>query len=160
MIEIELANKKGTAIIDDCDSDLLAFRWRKMSTGYACRGQRESKTRVVTYLMHRMVLERIVGRELATMEYCDHINGNRLDNRRSNLRLATQKQNQQNRRRKRNTDNPYKGIYFDKQRNKWRADIFVNGSHITLGQFSTPELAHKAYCEAAKQHFGEFAKFD
>ena len=87
----------------------------------------------------------------------DHINGNVLDNRRSNLRICTKHQNTMNKI-VTNTSG-YKGVSWHKRDKKWQAQIKINYVNIHLGLFSTPELAHKAYCEAAIKYHGEFARF-
>ena len=88
----------------------------------------------------------------------DHINGDPKDNRWSNLRAATPKQNQANKRRQKNNTSGFKGVSWDKDAQNWRADIRVEYRHLALGYFNTPEEAHYAYCAAAKKHFGEFAR--
>lgn len=149
------------ALVDDCDADIAHQGWRLMRGGrglwYACRG---SKTVPKTVSMHRIILERILGRSLNTGEYCDHINGNGLDNRRANLRLATSSQNGANRRRASNNSSGYKGVSWNRVTGKWQAMIRVNKRQINLGSYATPEAAHQAYCEAAQKHFGEFARFN
>lgn len=88
----------------------------------------------------------------------DHINGDRKDNRISNLRLATNAQNAANSRRRAHNTSGFKGAFFHKRRNRWMAQIGVNGRQFHLGYFDTPEAAHAAYCEAAREHYGEFAR--
>jgi hypothetical protein len=85
----------------------------------------------------------------------DHINGNRADNRISNLRLAATAQNAQNRRRRRDNKSGLKGVRSNGE--KWRASIRQNGRRHHLGYFDTAALAHAAYHEAAQKLFGEFA---
>ena len=62
-------------------------------------------------------------------------------------------------RKERNNTSGYKGVSFHKDTGMYRARIMVRGVSIHLGAFRRPELAHAAYCEAAKKHFGEFARF-
>lgn len=83
----------------------------------------------------------------------DHINGNRADNRFSNLRLATVAQNRCNSRARK----ILKGITKNSS-NTWSAQITVNKKRIYLGSFSDPQLAHEAYWEAAQKYHGEFAR--
>jgi hypothetical protein len=85
----------------------------------------------------------------------DHVNGNSLDNRRSNLRLVTTQQNAFNRRLCADNKVGFKGVALVKG-GKYQATLKVNDKAIYLGRFATPELAHAAYCSAAKEHFGEF----
>lgn len=86
----------------------------------------------------------------------DHINLDRADNRFLNLRHATQAQNGANRTKYRNNTSGWKGA--SRYRSGWRAQIQVNGENIYLGTYRTPEEAHDAYCAAARQNFGEFAR--
>lgn len=88
----------------------------------------------------------------------DHINGVTYDNRASNLRLATASQNQANSVIRKDNTSGYKGVCFNKKRNKWRARIYINNKQISIGYFDTPELAHMAYCKLAIELKGEFAR--
>jgi len=90
----------------------------------------------------------------------DHRNGVPLDNRRSNLRLATQSQNRQNRRKRENTTSRYIGVCFDKQTGKWKARIKTNGREICLGRFDSEIEAALAYDAAARKYHGEFARLN
>ena len=80
-------------------------------------------------------------------KYIDHMNGDKLDNRICNLRLATNQENQ------RNTSKP-KGYHY--ARGKWRACIMLNKKYKHLGYFLTEELAAAAYSKAARELFGDF----
>ena len=80
--------------------------------------------------------------------FIDHINRDRSDNRICNLRLATNQQNQGNRK--------CKGFSWDKKSKKWAARIKVNGKSKYLGAFECPLLARLAYEKAVQIHFGEF----
>lgn len=139
------------AIVDIEDGDLAGFNWtasiRKSSKVYATRNANHSQ-------MHRIILERMLKRQLVTNEEVDHIDGDCLNNRRENLRLATHSQNQKNRRRNENNLSGYKGVQAHGK--GWKARITSNGRNIYLGVFYTPEEAHDAYCEAAKELHGEF----
>jgi len=85
----------------------------------------------------------------------DHINGNRSDNRRSNLRLATRNQNQHNRSARLDNKLGIKGVCKHKQCNRYQAKIWVNSKCIHLGLFETQEEAKEAYRVAAlKYHIG------
>ncbi len=78
----------------------------------------------------------------------DHINGNRIDNRIKNLRLVTNRQNQQNR--KRHREGKLVGCYFDKSTGKYEAQIEIGGKMIYLGRYKTEQEAHEAYEIACK----------
>lgn len=107
-------------------------------------------------LMHRIILSRVLNRELLPHEQVDHVDLNPLNNRVSNLRLATPSQNCVNKKKRSDSTSPYKGVTYQKDSKNWRAYIFENGHIRTLGCFKTPELAHAAYCERAKELHGEF----
>jgi hypothetical protein len=109
--------------------------------------------------VHREILG-LLPCELAGMRV-DHVDGNGLNNRRSNLRICTNSQNSMNRRPIRNKRyTSFKGIYFEPERLLWVAAIQVNGKTIKLGRFRQEEEAARAYDQAAKQHFGEFARLN
>jgi len=90
----------------------------------------------------------------------DHRNNDGLDNRRSNLRLATHPENMQNRRKLKNTSSQYIGVDFDKESGKWRARIKVNGKRIYLGRFDSEIEAARAYDAAAKKYYGKYARLN
>ena len=90
--------------------------------------------------------------------HVDHINGDGLDNRIANLRLATSSQNAANNRRKNPPASGFKGAYKSSTGAGWFSHIYVGGKKIYLGSFSTAEEAHMAYVEAAERHHGEFAR--
>jgi len=104
--------------------------------------------------MHRL----IAGLEFGDGREVDHINLDSLDNCRSNLRVTDRTGNMRNRRRRRTNRSGFKGVSFFKRDGNWKSRIVVDGKEIWLGYFSTPEAAHAAYCEAAKQYHGEFAR--
>jgi hypothetical protein len=156
-ITIELTQGRFTQI-DDIDADLAKLKWYAVTVHGSFYAVRHSArpNRAMVYL-HRIILERMIGRSLTKTEFTDHINGNPLDNRRANLRLATNTENMRNRGKYRTNTSGYKGVDWRRGAGKWRAVIKVNGKQIYLGLFTTPELAHAAYCEAAKKYHGEFA---
>ena len=88
----------------------------------------------------------------------DHKNGQRHDNRISNLRLATHRQNMANSRSRQNNTSGFKGVSLFKPTGRWMAYIVVNYKRIYLGYFSHAEDAARAYDDAAREHFGEFAR--
>jgi hypothetical protein len=86
----------------------------------------------------------------------DHRNREGLDNRKSNLRIATRSQNNCNRKQKKGTSK-YRGVCWNEKHKKWRAYISFNGIYKSLGYFENEEEAGRAYDEAAKIYHGEFA---
>ncbi len=135
------------AIADQEDAEYLQqFNWLQNSNGEAYRCLVDRRT----ISMHRDLLGS------PTLEI-DHKNGNRLDNRRSNLRLATHSQNLANSRIRPNNKSGFKGVNKGTGNARWAARITVNYKLIQLGLFNSPENAALAYDEAARHYFGEFA---
>lgn len=88
----------------------------------------------------------------------DHISGNQLDNRRENLRVCTRKQNQQNRtKNNRNNSSGFRGVSWDRFRNKWVAQLSLDYKHIYLGRFDDIEDAKETVKRAILERHGEFA---
>lgn len=145
-----------TFVIDCVDSDLSTISWNSIkdnNTYYIRRTVRRN-----TIWIHRVILERMIGRELLVSERVDHIDGNGLNNKRDNLRLATHMQNMANQRIRSNNTTGYKGV--TKTKNKYRSRIGYNGKDIHIGIYDTPELAAIAYNNAACIYFGEFAQLN
>lgn len=165
-VEIPLSRGYVT-VVDAVDADLARHTWHIVITRndvskYAVREikltpGRKGKARAER--LHRVIMERILGTPLSPKMEVDHIDGNSLNNRRSNLRLATHQQNSRNRKLNKNSGTGFKGVSYRKDNHKWRAIIVVNQCNICLGQFDTPQEAHEAYCKAAEKYFGEFARF-
>jgi hypothetical protein len=152
MVEIPLSNGM-IVIIDDEDYELAsevsswcAHRGPKDRTYYA-RGRLPGGRKV---LLHRWLMGEPVGQ-------VDHENGFGLDNRRSNLRVATPKQNQGNARIRKDNTSGYKGVGWYKAGQQWRAYITVDKRLVHLGYFIDLTDAARAYDAAALEHFGEFA---
>jgi len=158
-IQIPL-NKGFATYISAEDADLAEIKWTYLSSGYAYRNIHRTRECLpaITVLLHRLVLERAIrGRSLQRNEYTDHVNGNKLDNRRENLRLATPEQNAHNRGPQTNNTSGMKGVYWHKKAGKWAAYITINKRYQYLGLHTSLNEAAKAYNEAAIEFFGEFA---
>lgn len=148
---IEL-NTGDFAFVDECDVHLIAGNnWYLSKTGYVRRAVPRVNGRNATIDMHRLIVECPQG------QCVDHVDRNKLNNRRSNLRLATNSLNQANRRSKRG-ENSLKGFTWNRASGKWQASIKKDGKYKHLGMFDTAEDANKAYEQAAKAMFGEFAR--
>jgi hypothetical protein len=156
-IEIELT-KGYTAIVDAVDADLSQFNWYALTSDTKVYAYRRDRISLKYIGIHKVILERALGRSLEKGEVPDHWDGNGLNNSRENLRLATDAQNSYNSRMKLGNKSGYKGVA--KKRNRWGAWITVDGKSIGLGVYDTPEEAHEAYKRAATKYFGEFARFE
>lgn len=145
------------AIIDEEDAErILPHRWhasKKRNTFYACRKVGPAGAQVTIY-MHRFLLG--VSEKNVLI---DHKNGNGLDNRRENLRVATNAQNQRNRTARKDSKSGVKGVYASRSKKlPWRAEITVDGKNIHLGNFSTIEEATEARATASFQYHGDYSR--
>jgi len=129
---------------------LMGAGWYISPSGYLTRRVRGASRDANKEFLHRLVVGATSG------EMVDHINGDKLDNRRENLRKCSHADNMKNRKAHRNNGSGFKGVYPD--RKKWRAKITVNGKVHRLGTFENPAEAHAAYCLAAKELHKEYAR--
>ena len=141
--------KSGKSFVfDKCDLGLIINRaWSVDSQGYVSSGTKNDHRK-----LHRLLLN------AKPDQVVDHINGDPSDCRRGNLRIASQHENTFNARCPKSSTTGYKGVCFDKHREKYMAHIHPNGRMKFIGYYSTPEEAASAYDEAASFYFGEFAR--
>ena len=164
MRTIPLHGKKAAgrvALVDDADYELVSqYRWRvyqrrrpgcRDSGPYAIAHVRRADGHWTNTTMHQL----ITGRTGT-----DHVNMDGLDNQRSNLRPATQSQNMGNTRSHAGSSSPFKGVCWDRQHQKWLAQICVAGRRAYLGRFTGEEDAARAYDAAAREAFGSFARLN
>jgi hypothetical protein len=109
------------------------------------------------YFEHRLIWT-IFNGEIPSGYYIDHINNDRADNRVENLRLCTTRENAYNRGPQANNKSGFKGVSWHKQKQKWVAQIKIDGKNKFLGFFEDKEEAYQKYCEKAIETHGEFAK--
>lgn len=144
------------SIVDDEDYEfLMQWKWHINSNGYAVRrpyikGSGRDKQKCLTIRMHRLLGNTPDGLDT------DHINGDRLDNRKSNIRICTRSQNLVNKKIKKKFSSIYRGVNLHKS-GKWLSKIHFNRRFKYLGYFDTQEEAALAYNSAAKIIHGEYA---
>lgn len=143
------------AIVDDEDfEEVNQHKWcinkDRSRTIYAARPIKIKMKWILCY-MHRQILKAKSG------QYVDHRNHDGLDNRKSNIRICTNAQNNHNRKPQPGYSSPYKGASWDRSTRKWRARIRVQGKELHLGLFVNELDAALVYDAAARKHFGEFA---
>lgn len=142
------------AIVDADDYDfLMQWKWWYAKGTYAARSVGGRRNKKILF-MHRLILN------TPEDKFTDHINGNKLDNRRKNLRHCTHQQNMSNMKNRIGGTSKYKGVYWHKGGKKWAANVTVNYKNIHLGLFVSEIEAASAYNEAALQYFKEFAKLN
>lgn len=159
MKEIPLTKGYVALVDDDLYEKIISFgKWSFHQNGYAIIQKSykkpDGKWGVSVLRMHRLVLNANDG------EFVDHINGNKLDNRRSNIRICNGAENRRNVGLRKNNISGYKGVYFAKPKGFFTAQITFENKKIHLGCFTCPIEAARAYNEAAKKYHGEFARLN
>jgi len=158
MIQIRLGRKALAALVDDEDKDLagLSFHAHKGKGDYYYAVHREGGGARERLWLHNEVMERMIGRRLTDDELVDHINRDKLDCRRANLRLANRSQNEANKAKGSRGTSRYKGVTRTKT-GRWKAEITVDKQRLYLGTFDNEKDAALAYNEQALDSFEEFA---
>lgn len=165
--KIPLTQGRFAAVSAEDYEYLKQFYWHYSKRGYAC-----ARINNKLVLMHRLILMRKLNCELSPKEQCDHINHNRLDNTRENLRLVSNQQNCFNgSKTKRKCSSKYKGVCFSVQKYKrqdgsmgeystWIAYIKKDRKRFHIGCFKTEKEAAEAYNAQAVILFGEYANLN
>lgn len=142
MKRITLSNG-GEVVVDDQDYEWLCrWKWKRHTAGYASRNSWRDGHWVQVY-MHRLIVGASPGTEV------DHINQDKLDNRRENLRVVPRYVNMHNRPLRSDNTSGHRGVQF--RGKKWVASIWVDGTYHHLGSFQEQAAAISAYEEASRR---------
>ncbi len=142
--------RRWNVMVDDEDYNLLnQFYWSVDKDGTVTSSLKGK-------LKKRIILARFLLNPPDNLEI-DHIDGNRLNNQRSNLRFATSNQNKMNRGPRKDNTSGYKGVSWHKQRSKWTVRIKANGKYLSLGLYDNKIDAAKVYNKSAIKYFGDYA---
>ncbi len=156
-VSIPLTGKHSnlSILIDKDDEQFVrSFFWNGRISGkkvYAW-ASKQVATNGKAIPIHRLLTDCPDGMQV------DHINGDSLDNRRSNLRICESRQNHKNKTKMTGTTSKFKGVYWSKLYNRWVAIICNDGKKIYLGKYWHPIYAARCYDRAALEMFGEYAK--
>jgi hypothetical protein len=151
MKKIYLTGKYGKGkytLVDDENYEWLnQWKWYRTELGYVSRTNNVRRSTLPKKIqMHTLILNPPAGLEP------DHINRNKLDNRRANLRVVTRSQNMWNRGLDQNNNSGYRGVVWNKRANRWIATIGVHGERIYLGAFKIKEEAALAFKQAVVEY--------
>lgn len=142
------------ALVDDEDYHYInQWRWHSDNKGYAVRRVNRNGRKAVVY-MHREIMQTPEGK------VTDHVNGNKIDNQKTNLRICSDGENKRNRGASIANPTGLKGAYWQSQIGRWYSRIQLNRKSIYLGTFDTAELAAEAYDVAAEKYHGEYARLN
>lgn len=129
------------------------YCWRISTCGYV---QTVDPVDGKVKMIHRIILGMYDDEQYENSDV-DHIDGNTIDNRKSNLRIVTRSQNNMNRKLQSNNTSGITGVVFNNQNNKWHAQIGLNHKTIHLGNYSSFEEAKQKRKEAEQEYFNEYA---
>jgi hypothetical protein len=143
--------RKWLVMVDDEDYDFLNQHYWQVDKfkSVGCHTKVDGKRKNI--LIHRLIMKPPKGVEI------DHIDGNRLNNQKSNLRFATSSQNKINRGARKDCKSGYKGVSWHKQRNCWTSRLMIDGKYQHLGLFKDKHKAAQVYNDNALKHYGEYA---
>jgi hypothetical protein len=152
-------NGGGAVLVDEEDYRFLSqWVWRLNSNGYAGRSGKkileDGTTKFTWILMHRVIMKTPAG--LCT----DHVDGDKLNNQRANLRICTVGENNRNVKKRSSTSSKYKGVNWHGRNQLWHAWIRVDGRSMYLGGFKEEEAAATAYNMAALREFKQYASLN
>lgn len=154
MSKIITLTKGKETVVDDSDFAILStFKWTLVSDAsgrsYAVRSKMINGKKV-TLRMHRVLMGDPHGMQI------DHVDGDSLNNQKSNLRVCTQSENLRNTKKHKDNTSGFKGVHYNPNRKKWEANIRFDYRLQYLGRYICPLLAYVAYCRAGRRLFGAF----
>lgn len=155
MATLKTTSGEEFIVDDDVVSSICRFAWKLDKDGYVYR-----KTTINGKKGRSVRLHRVVFSETDPLVCVDHINGNKLDNRRSNLRRSTKMQNSQNRQKNGGTSSLYRGVTWSSSARKWQAQIVSGNKREYIGVFDDEHVAAHEYNKRAIQLHGEFARLN
>lgn len=141
MSKIKLSQEKYALVDEEDYAEVSKYKWYRTSHGYAYNKKKG--------YMHRLIMGE-------TKLQVDHVNFDKLDNRRENLRLVTSRQQSLHRPTNKNNTTGIKGVSFCKQHNKYESYIWDNRKKISLGHFIDLTAARRARVKAENELYGEF----
>lgn len=151
MNEIRLTQGNVTIVDDDDFEFINQYKWRSQTSKATIYAVREAKRKSI--LMHRLVLERKLGRKLTAKEVTDHKDHDGLNNKRDNLRACSQSENMMNARKRKSNTTGITGVHFNKSRKKYEAYINAYKCRYRLGRFKTIKEAATARKLAEQKYF-------
>lgn len=161
MKQILVTSKKYgnfNALVDDNDFDRVnQYRWylfRDKYNDYAVGRL------IVNRIKRKVLMHRFILNILDSLILCDHKDGNGLNNKRNNIRVATKLQNNRNVKTNNRNSTGYKGVHYNKINKKFIARVASGTERLYLGSFDNKEDAARAYNEYALKHHGEFARLN
>jgi hypothetical protein len=147
--QIELTKGFVTIVDDEDYAHLVLIPWRYNNNGYAITAKTAQPKAMHHYILH-----------IPPNMVADHINRDRLDNRKINLRICTKLENSKNRSKRFNSKSDFRGVSYNNRDKNWAAKIWVDGKNLHLGTFSNDIDAAKAYDEAAAFYYKQFANLN
>lgn len=158
MVKELCAGKNHITLVDDEDFEYLDQWFWSFDRRYVYRkeylGMDGGKQKYKKIYLHRLIMNTPEGFDT------DHINHDKLDNRKENLRIVSRSQNNMNQRPQIGRTSKYKGVHWNKRGGNWKSEIKMNGKSKWSRVFKTEQEAVIAYNKAAKELFGEFANIN
>jgi hypothetical protein len=159
MPRIKYGIPDGVLVDDDIKEflciELKTFGWC-ISNGYCVRSNTASR-KTITIKLHRLIAALYFGIDAIKDKEIDHINGNKIDNRKCNLRICSHSENCRNRAKYISNTSGFKGVTWFKRDSNWRVRITVNGDEKLVGYFDDKLEAAREYDKASKYYHKEFA---